>query len=200
MRSIVLCTLLIGCAAAPVARLPDAPKEVSVFVVPQSGHTGLAVRMSDIPAPLVPEKRDFPGADYLEIGWGERDYYMAPSAGLWLLLKAGVFPNRSVVHLVGVRGELARAFPGSEIVTLPLSRAALEGLLHYVHDAFQREDGAAVALGRGFYPGRQTFHVLRTCNVWSAGALRAAGLPVRDVLSVEGILAQVRPLSLRPAP
>lgn len=202
MRSIVLCTLLIGCAAAPVARLPDAPKEVSVFVVPQGGHTGLAVRMSDIPAPLVPEKRDFPGADYLEIGWGERDFYMAPSAGPWLSFKAGVFPNPSVVHLVGVRGELARAFPGSEIVALPLSRAALEGLLRYVHDAFEREDGtaAAVALGRGFYPGRETFHVLRTCNVWTAGALRAAGVPVRNALTVEGILAQVRLFSARPAP
>ncbi len=200
MRAALACLLLLGCAATPVADLPRAPADVAVYVVPQGGHTGLAVRMSDIPAPLVPEKRDFPGADYLEIGWGERDFYMAPSAGPWLSFKAGVFPNRSVVHLVGVRGELARAFPASEIVAIPLSRPALEGLLRYVHDAFEREDGTAVALGRGFYPGRETFYVLRTCNVWTAGALRAAGLPVRNALTVEGILAQVRLLSPRPAP
>jgi len=197
MRTFVLCLVLCGCAAAPVARMPDAPAEVSVFVVPQGGHTGLAVRRADIPQTLLPEKRDFPRAAYLEFGWGDRDFYMAPSPGPWLSFKAAFLPSRSVVHVAGVRGELGEFFAGAEIVELPLSRSALEGLLRYVHDAFERAGGAAEALGRGFYPGRETFHLLRTCNVWTAGALRAAGLPVRDALTVEGILAQVRPLSRR---
>jgi hypothetical protein len=198
MRVIVLCLLLSGCAAAPVARLPEAPKEVSAFIVPQGGHTGIAVRRADIPAALLPEKRDFPGSDYLEFGWGDRDYYMAPSAGPWLSFKAAFLPTQSVVHVAGVRGDLRDAFPGAEIVAIPLSRPALEGLLRYVHEAFAREGETARALGRGFYPGRETFHLLRTCNVWTAGALRAAGLPVRDALMVEGIMGQVRPLGAKP--
>ncbi len=188
--------LLCGCAAAPVADVAPAPADVAVFVVPQGGHTGLAVRVADIPEQLLPEKRDFPGADFLEFGWGDRDFYMAPSAGPWLTFKAAFLPTRSVVHVAGVRGTLGDAFPGAEIVALALSRPALESLLRYVHEAFARDDGAAARpLGRGFYPGRETFHLLRTCNVWTAGALRAAGLPVRDALTVEGILAQLRPLS-----
>jgi uncharacterized protein (TIGR02117 family) len=196
MRAYVLCLLLCGCAAAPVLRMPEAPHEVSVWVVPQGGHTGIAVRSADIAAPLLPEKRDFPAAVYLEFGWGDRDFYMTPSPGPWLSFKAAFLPTRSVVHVAGVRGALGDAFPGAQIVAIPLSRAALEGLLRYVHDAFERDGAtAATALGRGFYPGRETFHVLRTCNVWTAGALRAAGLPVRNALTVEGIMGQVRPLS-----
>ncbi|MGH6831546.1 MAG: DUF2459 domain-containing protein, partial [Methyloceanibacter sp.] len=187
MRVIVLCMLLWGCAAAPVAHLPEAPKEVAVFVVPQGGHTGLAVRMADIPAALIPEKRDFAGADYLEIGWGERDFYMAGTAGPWLAFKAVFFANRSVLHVAGAPGGLAILFPRSEILEIRLSRPALEGLLRYVHDAIERAGpGATASLGQGlygdgrFYAGRETFHLLRNCNVWTAGALRAAGLPVRD--------------------
>lgn len=197
VRAALACALLGACAAAPVAERPAAPVETTVFVVPQGGHTGLAVRLADIPAPLVPEKRDFPRAVYLEFGWGDRDFYMASSPGPWLSFKAAFLPTRSVVHVAGVQDELRVYFPGAEIIEIPLSRAALEGLLRYIHDAFERNGGAAAPLGGGFYPGRETFHLLRTCNVWTAGALRAAGLPVRDALTVGGILTQVRPLSRR---
>ena len=165
--------------------------------MPQGGHTGLAVRAADIPASLLPEKRDFPQAEFLEFGWGDRDFYMSESPGPWVTFKAAFLPTRSVVHVAAVRGALGDAFPGAEIVELPLSRAALEGLLRYIHDAFERNGGAATPLGRGFYPGRETFHLLRTCNVWTAGALRAAGLPVRDALTVDGIMRQARPLAAR---
>ena len=197
MRAFVLCWLLCGCATPPVAELPEAPATDSIFLVSQGWHTGIAVRRADIPDPLLPEKRDFPGADWLEFGWGDRDYYMAPSPGPWLSFKAALLPSRSAVHVAGVRGEMVTHYPGAEIVEIPLSRAALEDLLRYVHYAFKRPGEVAAPLGRGFYPGRESFHLLRTCNVWTAGALRAAGLPVHDALTVAGILAQVRPLSRR---
>jgi uncharacterized protein (TIGR02117 family) len=204
MRALLLGCLLCGCAATQVAVLPEAPAAASIFLVPQGGHTGIAVRRADIPAPLWPEKRDFPAADYLEVGWGERDFYMAQTAGPWLSFKAAFLPNRSVLHVAGVRGDLAAFFRQSEIVEISLSRPALDGLLRYVDQAFARDGRAAAeALGPGqygdsrFYPGRETFHLLRTCNVWTAGALRAAGLPVRDAIMLDGLMSQVRALRAR---
>lgn len=188
--------LLSACASAPVAELPRAPLVASVHVVAQGGHTGLAVRRADIPAALVPEKRDFPGADWLEFGWGDRDFYRARSVGPWITFKAAFLPTASAVHVEGVRGTPEAHFAG-EVVAIPLSQPALEGLLRYVHEAFARPNGPAASLGRGFYPGRDSFHLLRTCNVWTARALRAAGLAVYESLTVEGIMAQVRPLSRR---
>lgn len=190
--------LLGACAAAPLADAPRARAETAVFVVPQGGHTGLAVRAADIPASLVPEKRDFPRAEFLEFGWGDRDFYMAATPGPWVSFKAAFLPTASVVHVAGVRGDLKSFFPGSEVLEVHVTRAGLESLLRYVHDAFERPVGAtAQTLGNGFYPGRESFHVLRTCNVWTAGALRAAGLPVGDALTVDGIMRQVRPLAAR---
>ena len=186
-----------ACASGPIAPLPDAPAELPVFVVPQGGHTGIAVRRADIPAGLVPERRDFPAADYLEFGWGDREFYMADAPTSGVSFRAAFVPTPSAVHVAGVRGDLAAGFPGAEIVEIRVSRPALEGLLRHVHASFAREGDAAPSLGRGFYPGRESFHLFRTCNVWTAGALRAAGLPVQSALTVEGIMAQVRPLSRR---
>ena len=197
MRAALLSLLLCACASSPIAPLPDAPAEASVFVVPQGRHTGIAVRRADIPAALVPEKRDFPVADYLEFGWGDREFYMAESLGPWLSFRAAFLPTGSVVHVTGVHGGLGPYFAGAEIVELRVSRPALEGLLRYLDESFAREGWSAKPLGRGFYPGRETFHLFRTCNVWTAGALRAAGLPVQGALTVEGIMAQVRRLSRR---
>jgi uncharacterized protein (TIGR02117 family) len=197
VRAALLSLLLCACAAGPIALLPDAPAELPVFVVPQGGHTGIAVRRADIPAALVPEKRDFPAADYLEFGWGDREFYMADAPTTGVSFRAAFLPTASAVHVAGVRGDLAAHFPGSEIVELRVSRPALDALLRYVHESFARAGDAAQPLGRGFYPGRDTFHLFRTCNAWTAGALRAAGLPVQSALTVEGILAQVRPLSRR---
>jgi uncharacterized protein (TIGR02117 family) len=201
---VLLCAFAFGCAGAPTTVNAPANPELAIFVVPQGGHTGIAVRRADIPAGLWPEKEDFPDALFLEVGWGDRDYYMAQSPGLWLALKAALLPTPSVLHVVGVRESPARHFWQSEVIEIPVSRAGLERLLRYVHDAFDRAgaDRAAV-LGPGqspgslFYPGRESFHLLRTCNVWTAGALRAADLPVRDAITVEAILEQVRPLRAR---
>lgn len=204
MRALLLCCLLCGCASSPVAVLRESPAVASIFLVPQGGHTGIAVRRADIPAPLLPEKRDFPAANFLEVGWGERDFYMAQTAGSWLSFKAAFLPNRSVLHVTGVRGDLVAFFPQSDIVEIRLSQPALDGLMRYIHDAFERDgEMPAASLAPGhygdsrFYPGRETFYLLRTCNVWTAGALRAAGLPVRDAIMLDGLMSQVQPLRAR---
>ncbi len=204
MRALLLCCLLCGCASSPVAVLRESPAVASIFLVPQGGHTGIAVRRADIPAPLLPEKRDFPAANFLEVGWGERDFYMAQTAGSWLSFKAAFLPNRSVLHVAGVRGDLVAFFPQSDIVEIRLSQPALDGLMRYIHDAFERDgEMPAASLAPGhygdsrFYPGRETFYLLRTCNVWTAGALRAAGLPVRDAIMLDGLMSQVQPLRAR---
>jgi uncharacterized protein (TIGR02117 family) len=194
LNALALC----ACSSTRVAQHAIAPAQAALYVVPQGGHTGVAVRRTDIPEALLPEKRDFPGADYLEFGWGDRDFYMAASAGPWLSFKAAFLPSASVVHVAGVHGDLGAFFAGAEVLEIRVSRPALEGLLRYVHEAFVRREGSAEPLGRGFYAGRDTFHLGRTCNVWTAGALRAAGLPVQDALTVDGILRQVRPLAAAP--
>lgn len=194
--------LLTACAtpaAEPTAR--EGEPTVPVYLVSHGWHTGLVIRRADVPEGLWPEASDFPEAEYLEVGWGDRDYYQARDPGLWLTLKAALVPTPSVLHVVGFRDPPADYFPASEIVELALPRRDFERLAKYIHDAHAREDKQPVApLGPGlygdsrFYPARETFHLFNTCNVWTARALRSAGLPVRDAITTEGLMSQARRL------
>jgi len=190
----------VACATAPTgpAPRPDEPA-VSIWLVTQDAHTGIAVRRADIPAGLWPESRDFPQADYLEVGWGERNYYMGRDQGFWGTLRVALGSNPSVLHVAGIRGPLPARFPASEIVELSLPASGYERLIRHIHDAFDRTGAPVVApLGPGlygdsrFYPGRESFSLLRTCNVWTAQGLREGGLPVSDAITLEGLMSQVR--------
>lgn len=151
-----------------------------------------------IPAGLWPESGDFPYAEYLEVGWGNRDYYYGRNQGLSGTLNA-MLPSPSVLHVAGFSGPPADHFRASEIVELAVPADGFERLIRYIHDAHERVDALPVAaLGPGlygdsrFYPARESFHLLRTCNVWTARALRAAGLPIRDSITMDGLLFEVR--------
>ncbi len=198
-----LILLALGACAAPLPS-PAQPQGggpgATVYLVAHDKHSGIAVRRADIPAGLWPESRDFPRAEYLEVGWGDRDYYMGRDQGFWGTLRAALgSDNPSVLHVAGVRGPLAVNFPASEIIEVKLPRDGFERLVRYIHDAYDRAGVPTVApLGPGlygdsrFYPARESFNIFRTCNVWTARGLRGAGLPVQDSITMEGLMSQAR--------
>lgn len=192
--------VLWGCATPPAepARPQDGEPAAAVYLVAHDGHTGIAVRRADIPAGLWPESRDFPQAEYLEVGWGNRDYYYGRNQGLWGTLTA-LLPSPSVLHVAGFRGAPTDYFRANEIVELAIPIDGFKLLVRYIHDAYERAgELPAAALGPGlygesrFYPAWESFHLFRTCNVWTARALRAAGLPFRDSITMEGLMSQAR--------
>ena len=149
-----------------------------------------------------PEQDDFPEATFLEVGWGDRDYYQDPDPGVGKLLKAGLWPTKSVLHVVGFSRRVTAYFPRSEIIRIDVPEAGVDSLAAYIHDAYARDDeGRPFALGPGlygesrFYAGRQRYHVFKNCNTWAARALRAAGVRVRpaEILTADDLLAQARP-------
>lgn len=175
---------------------------VSVYLVAHDDHTGIVVRRADIPAGLWPESRDFPQAEFLEVGWGARDYYMGRDQGFWGTLKAALGHTQSVLHVVGFRGPPADYFRSSEVIELAVPEDGFGRLVRTIHDAHERGGAKAVApLGRGlygdsrFYPAWEQFSLLNTCNVWTARALRSGGLPVEDAITKEGIMSQGRALA-----
>ncbi len=205
----MLCGALVVLAAGclgPVASLYppglDAPTE-PVWVVDHGWHTGLVMERSAIPAGLLPEQDDFPIARYLEVGWGDADFYQAREPDIWAALRAAVASRASVVHVVGLPARPEEIFAGGDVVQIRLSRPGFEALARFVDDAFGREGRPrAPMLGGGlygtsaFYPARPRYHLLHTCNTWIARALRAAGVPITPVyaMTAGNLMWQVRRL------
>jgi len=137
-------------------------------------------------------------AAYVEVGWGDRDYYPAPGFNVWYAFKAVAWPTPSVLHVTGFDDPPARRFPESEVIELRLAPAAVERLLAYIAGSLAPEPRplAPALYGKGaFYPSREKFHLFKTCNVWVARALREAQVDVRPALTTEGLLAQLRMIS-----
>ena len=68
--------LLAGCQTPPLqVRPPQRDNEVVVYVIASGWHTGLALPARPIAGPLRLVQNDFPRANYLLFGWGERDYF-----------------------------------------------------------------------------------------------------------------------------
>lgn len=194
MKQITLYLLLLAACACNVGVKPQPVLETgskTVFLVAHGWHSGMVIKRADIPVDLLPERGDFPQAEYLELGWGERDFYRAPEVGFWLTLKAALWRNASVLHVVGFDGQVTHYFPQAEILQLDLSESSFLALIRYIDASFARGDApSAAALGAGlygdskFYASGETFHLFKTCNVWLARALRAAGLDMTPSLAL----------------
>lgn len=183
---LICCAALAGCAGGPMPPAPAEPEPPgaarrAVDVVSNGWHTAIVVPRADA-AGLLPEAGDFPGATFLEIGWGDRDYYQAPEATTGLALAAALTPTPAVLH-VAPRGRAPPA--GVEIIRVMLTEAGLGRLVTAIAGSFVRpKDGRAVPIGPGLAPGsrfyhaRGTFHLFNTCNTWTARMLRAGGLAI----------------------
>lgn len=173
----------------------------TIFLVSHGWHAGIVVQRGDIRQSDWPRLDPFDNMEYLEIGWGDRDYYTSPEPGPGLAAKALLLPSTSVLHVVGFRIPPENYFPYSEIIRIDLSVPGFEQMIHQISKSFMRdESGSAMPLGRGsygysqFYASVETYHLCKTCNTWTATMLQVAGCPVNATSTVDGLMAQTRRL------
>jgi len=176
----------------------------TVFIVHDAWHAAIVIKKGDIPAVVLPELRDFPSAEYLEFSWGDRDYFPAPDRGLGLALKAAFWSSGSILHVVGFKDAVQKAYPSAEIVEIPLSEEGFQGLVKFISDTFSRPHPPAPAEARPglfsngrFYAAEGKFSLLRTCNTWVGEALSSAGLPIRPgyVITAGNLSSQLGPFA-----
>lgn len=188
------------------ADLPASDSKVAIHVVSHGWHTGIVVRKADVVPGTWPEMDDFPRAEYMEVGWGDRAYYQELNPGVGDALAAVMVPGPSVLHIVGFRGAVRQTFPASDVADLRITAEQLARLVAFFRAYYERDaNGKPVALGPGlygdsqFYNARERFHLFNNCNVWTAKALQAAGLPVSTELTAGGVMSEVRRVADAPA-
>ncbi|MCK9994254.1 MAG: hypothetical protein Dbin4_02774 [Alphaproteobacteria bacterium] len=177
--------------------IPPSPLSAeTLYVVSHGWHTGLAIRRGDIPDGVWPEHAQAPPGEYLEVGWGEREFYQTRDPSLLQALRAALWPSPGVLHLAGFNGPVAERFPYSEVLAIEADAAAMARVARYISDAYERDQAGNVKrMGRGlygdsrFFAARENFHLLRTCNVWTARALRLAGCPAGAGVTAENVMA-----------
>jgi uncharacterized protein (TIGR02117 family) len=125
---------------------------------------------------------DHPAVQWLVVGWGGRSFYVETPT--WADLKPlpvlrAFTLDRSVMH-VQIAGDIPSDHPA--VTRLDLDPAAFAALLDFMEGSFVAGEGGfrLAAPGYGaddrFYEAHGWFNALAGCNVWTASALRAAGI------------------------
>ncbi len=187
-------------AMEPSMGLPCEPKE-SFYVLSHGWHAGIVVNRLDL-LDLVPSlEKDFTSGDYLEIGWGDEQFYQARTVTAGLAVRAVLWPTSTVIHVVAVPKSPTSQFPESDVMEVFVPRVGYEQMLAYVAKSFTTApDQNIVRLGPGlygdgwFYQAEGTFHAFNTCNTWVAKAIGSTGYPMhgQTIITVEGLLNQLR--------
>ena len=198
MSMIRICVLFlaVGCSACALPLDEPPPRGASephktIYLVIHGWHAGIVLRRAHIPADIWPASGGGADAQYLEVGWGDADYYQTPGAHIGLTIKAALLPTASVLHIVGFNGPVPAYFPYSEIIGIELTHTGFGHLVRTIAASFATDAaGNAISIGPGlygnsrFYRSRETYHLFNTCNVWTARALHAAGLPTTPATSI----------------
>lgn len=187
---IALLALAIAGCAGPLVPPPPTDEGIGprkdVWVVRHGWHTRIAVRLEDVDSRLWPESQAFGEAAYLEVGWGDRDFYPSPRPSVWDAVDPVVRATPAALHVGALPASPGELFGRDDVIRLSVPAVGMERLArfiheHYVHDAA----GMPVRIRHGYYPlsafyeARGRYHALTyNSNTWTVSALRAAGVPV----------------------
>ena len=202
--ALALCAILLAtCETAPPPIAPnDGPRPYPIQVASNGWHTAIVVPAPALEATgLLPEAADFPGAAFLEFGWGDRVYYPAQEKTVGMALSAALVPTPAVMHMAGLAAAPRAGGSGREVVSVALTEAGFLNLVEALAAEFERPAGGrAASVARGLYPGSRfynalgEFHLFNTCNTWTSRMLRAAGVALSPsgIVTADGLMARLR--------
>jgi uncharacterized protein (TIGR02117 family) len=184
---LLLSLILCGCAVAPAP--PPGPamteKERLVLVLDHGLHAGLLIARNDLLQANPALAETLGQGEWIELGWGDEDFYRTPQAGLGLALKALLGPTPAVLHVRGIDVD-PRHLGERDPIAVHLDAAGYRQLLAFIGASFSRSaPGRLDDLGPGlyrdsrFYRAEGRYSLLRTCNTWLAEALSASGCPLQ---------------------
>ncbi|UCG28400.1 MAG: DUF2459 domain-containing protein [Bacteroidales bacterium] len=195
--------LCIGCATPRGNLYPPAPSQPDVekiFIVRHTWHTGIIISKKTADQYLPAIRDDFPGVNYLEVGWGEKDFFTAEKGTVGLALKAVLIPTESVLHIMPFKNHPFWYFKEEDFIELTISEQGFINLAQYFSNSFAlNSDSTSIKvrnnsnIGGQFYLSREKYHGFKTCNVWIARAIKETGFPIGTffALTSGNVMSQV---------
>jgi len=183
---IYLVIMLLGASIA-TGRL-DKSGDVCIYVQSNGIHTDicLPVKTSSIDWTQFIPLQDYENStevEYIAIGWGDKGFFL--DTPTWADLKfstainAAFLPSPTAMH-VSYSG-IPKENNNRKRVTI--SKAAYQRMISFVKNSFLLKNKQVDLIpNRGysdhdnFYEAKKSYHMFRTCNIWTNEALKTAGV------------------------
>lgn len=159
-----------------------------IYVSSISWHTGIVVPAYSLPDSLWPEGHQYADSAYLEIGWGDADYYPNEGFNLWYAIKSVFWPTSSVLHVNPLHQAVEDYYVDTDVVRIAVNGEQLRNLSAYLIEEFEQgETGKFIPAEEGiytdshFYEGSSSYYFPNNSNVWAARALKRAGFSISPI-------------------
>jgi len=202
---IILCLLysLSSCSPRSTGCLAtEQQSAIEIYIVQHGWHSGIVLPTAKIheKSGILAQLAD--GYQFIEIGWGDQEFYLRDGGGFWIGLRAAVLPTSSVLHVVGIDRSPEYYFPVSRVHSLYYNREAFIELLEFIESSFIVEGSEPVWVAPplygkgGFYASGSKFHLFNNCNTWVADALGYSGCALSFIQSLtsRGLSSQLEQL------
>lgn len=186
MRSFAVLFFLIFCNSLFAQNQDTVISQKEIHVIKYEWHTGVIFKRDEATNYFPALQNDFNEFEYIDVGWGDKDFYMAEEETFWLAFKAGMLPTKSALHISALNDNPEEYYRGFEMVKINLDEENFKNLIQYFNKSFALdENNNNIKLKNGlkknsqFYLSNEKYYIFKTCNNWIAKGLKKAGVPIR---------------------
>ena len=172
-------------AVLPVSVVPDSEKVI--YLVKMRWHTGIIFKTDQIDTAAWKFINDFKNYEYVDVGWGDEQFYQHPGFDIDLALRALFIETNSTMRISGINRGIQEYLQSTDYAErLILTDKAYQLLCSYVQSTYSVKKNRPVILsehfngGVKFYKAKGYYTVMNTCNTWIARALKSAGYQITD--------------------
>jgi uncharacterized protein (TIGR02117 family) len=166
----------------------DPASDVEIYLISNEIHTDIVVpvknQVYDWSEFIDPQDFGETPSEWMEFGWGDKDYYMqVPTWNefTWKITFDALFlPGEAVMH-VNYLNEHPRIYETHRRITI--SNENYHKLVNTIQGHFKLRGGKPIVLqdkgyteSDNFYEAHGSFSVFKTCNVWTSDVLAEVGL------------------------
>lgn len=170
-------------------KIPDSNQNIEkkVYIAKIAWHVGILMEIDSLVLLNLPELSDFSNFNYVDVGWGDEDFYQSGDEfDLYLAAKAIFVPTKSVIRIQGYTDTIDKITDRRDfVIELNLDNNQFSNFCNFIRKSFARSDSNTIILSDerfggiiNFYKSIQKYHIAYTCNTWVADAVESAGLNV----------------------
>ena len=161
---------------------------IDIYLIKQYWHTAIVINRENIDSLIFPEITLFNKFKFIDIGWGDEEFYQHPDFDAELAFKALFYNTPSTLRIEGIGISKESYFNISEIVIkIIVTQEQLRKILLFISNTVYRDsNGNPVLLSeRGlgrvkFFKANGEYYLFNTCNTWLARGLKQAGVNITD--------------------
>ncbi|MBM4172623.1 MAG: DUF2459 domain-containing protein [Ignavibacteria bacterium] len=162
---------------------PQPSDSISIYLVKESWHTGIMIPVNEYTITKLPVAKYFKEFLFIDIGWGDADFYQTPGSDIFLAAKAILIPTPTVIRVDGYKFPIEKVIEWRDFaIELSLKNEEFIKLATYINESFIYNDRGEHIISKSeegkpiiFFKSKYFYYFLRTCNTWAAEVIQSSG-------------------------